>query len=78
MLLKINNSLNGRALLYTIGNFALAASNFLASVIFIRIMSVADYGLASVYITWVLLFSKIIGLRIEGTIQNAMLSYGRL
>lgn len=77
MLSKINNSLNGRAILYTFGNFALAASNFLASVIFIRIMSVADYGLASVYITWVLLFSKIIGLRIEGTIQNAMLSYGR-
>lgn len=76
LLKRLNSSLSGRALIYTIGNFALAASNFLASAIFVRMMSTSDYGLASVYLTWVALISQIVGLRIEGTIQNARLAYG--
>lgn len=77
LLRKMNNSLSGRAFIYTVGNFVLGASNFLASAIFVRMMSTSDYGLASVYITWVALVSQIIGLRIEGTIQNAKLTYGK-
>ena len=47
LLQKMNNSLSGRAFIYTVGNFVLGASNFLASAIFVRMMSTSDYGLAS-------------------------------
>lgn len=76
LLKRLNSNLSGRALIYTIGNIALGASNFLASAVFVRMMSTSDYGLSSVYLTWVALISQIIGLRIEGTIQNARLAYG--
>lgn len=74
---KMNSSLSGRALIYTVGNFALGASTFLASAVFVRMMSASDYGLSCVYITWVALVAQIIGLRIEGTVQNACLTYGK-
>jgi O-antigen/teichoic acid export membrane protein len=39
-------------------------------------MDTETYGLTCIFITWVALLTKIVGLRIEGTIQNARLKYG--
>lgn len=73
---KINDSLSGRALLYTAGNFALNFLSVISAPIFVRLMSTAEYGTAAIFFTWVLLLSNVVGLRVDGTIQNARSTYG--
>lgn len=73
---KINRSLSGRAVLYSFGNFAVSCLSAIAAPILVRMMTTSEFGLASVYIAWVALLSKVVGLRIDGTIQNARTSFG--
>lgn len=73
---KVNNSLTGRALLYSMGNIALNFLSVVSAPLFVRMMSPAEYGSASVFITWVGIASAIVGLKIDGTLYNAKSEFG--
>lgn len=72
----INKSLSGRALIYMGGQLTLNFLSVLSAPLFVRMMSTSEYGLAAIYFTWVSLFANVVGLRVEGSIQNARTAYG--
>lgn len=65
------NTLVNSAIWYTIGTFALKGINFFTTPIFTRLLSTNDYGIITIYSTWVAIFSIIIGLGMNGTIGSA-------
>lgn len=73
---KLNQSLSGRAALYTAGQVALNFLSVISSPIFVRLMTTSEYGLAAIYFTWVNLLSNIVGLRADASIQSASVEYG--
>ena len=73
---RINDSLSGRAVLYTVGNLALNFLSVIAGPIFVRLMTTSEYGMASVYFTWATMLSNIVSLRVDGTMLNAKSEFG--
>lgn len=59
------------ALVYTLGNFMLRGISFFTIPIFTRILTTQDYGIFSIFSTWVGVLSIFIGLGINGTIGVA-------
>lgn len=56
---------------YSITNFFLKGVTFLTIPIFTRLLSTSDYGLVSLYNTWVSIFSIFIGLSMSESIRRA-------
>ena len=73
---KLNDNLTGRAALYMAGQLCLKLLQVISVPIFVRLMTTTEYGLASIYLTWVLIFSKIFDLRVDSSIQNAWAEFG--
>lgn len=60
---------------YTITNFFLKGITFLSIPIFTRLLSTKDYGVVSLYNTWVVIFTIIIGLSLNESIRRAKYDY---
>lgn len=73
---KVNTSLSGRAVLYTVGQLSLNFLSVISAPIFVRLMTTSEYGMAAVYFTWVSILSNIVGLRADSSIQNGWSEFG--
>lgn len=71
-----NNKLIKDGLYYTLGGFFLQGINFITVPIFTRLLSPNDYGIISIYSTWMGIISIFVVLQTYGTIGNAKISYG--
>ncbi len=74
--LKLNRSLSGRAVLYTLGQLSINFLSVISAPIFVRLMTTSEYGMAAVYFTWVTILANIVGLRVDASIQNAWAEFG--
>jgi len=61
--------------LYLIGNLFNKAIAFLTIPIFTRLMSTSDYGIVSIYMSWVSILSLIVGLSLGTSIRSAYLDF---
>lgn len=77
VLKDLNKSLSGRTVLYLTGSLTLNFLSVIAAPIFVRLMTTVEYGQAAIFFTWATILSNIVGLRIDGTVQNAKSHYGR-
>ena len=73
-----NNFLIKSAFIYMIGSFLSAGLAFLTTPIFTRILSVSEYGMVAIFITWVNIFIIIGGLETESTIPIANIKYNKI
>lgn len=71
-----SNSISKSVIWLLVGKFLLQGMAFLTMPIFTRILSPADYGFASLYLSWLSIFSLLEGLQVAGTIGNARLEFG--
>mgnify|MGYP000604473678 CR=1 FL=1 len=55
---------------YTVGNFFLKGVSFITIPIFTRLLSTSDYGLVSLYMTWVSFFSIVVGLSLNSSVMR--------
>lgn len=60
------------------GTVLVQGINFLLTPIFTRLMSVDNYGMLSICTMWATVFSTFITLQIHGSINNALIAYGKL
>lgn len=60
---------------YLIGNLFNKAIVFLTIPIFTRLMSTSDYGIYNTYMSWVSIFSLIVGLSLGNSIRNAFVDF---
>ena len=60
---------------YTVGNYFLKGINFLTVPLFTRLMSTADYGIYSIYMTYDGIISVFIALALHSTLNSAKLEY---
>ncbi|WP_407370234.1 lipopolysaccharide biosynthesis protein [Carnobacterium sp.] len=70
-----NNILVKSSLWYTIGNFFIKGINFLTIPIFTNIMTVEEYGLVNNFMALASIMVIIIGLSLQGAINNANFDY---
>lgn len=56
---------------YTFANFFLKGVNFISIPIFVRMMSVKDYGITNNFTAWTLIATYIVGLNLNTAINNA-------
>lgn len=70
-----NNRIFKAGTWYTISNFFVKGINFLTIPIFTRILTTDDYGIVSLYNTWVAIFILIIGLSLNESIRRGKYDY---
>lgn len=70
-IMKNKNSINKIVILNIISTLILQGLTFFTSPIISRMLGPSNYGIASVYITWVALFSTVFGLQTQSTIAIA-------
>ena len=68
-------SISNNATWQLIGKFFLQGIIFFTTPIFTRILTPADYGITSLFNTWVSICTLLIGLQTYGTIGNARLKF---
>lgn len=73
---KINQNLTSRAVVYMFGSFFLRFFAVVAAPVFVRLMSPDAFGLSAVFLSWVLILSRVVSLRVEATVQNARMLFG--
>lgn len=71
----LNNKIFKAGSWYTISNFFVKGINFLTIPIFTRILTTDDYGVVSLYNTWVAIFIIIIGLSLNESIRRGKYDY---
>lgn len=69
------NSFVKDGLLYTVGSILIKASAFITLPIFLRLLSVEEYGLIAVYTSWTSLVSIVVTLQIIYSIPSAKIKY---
>jgi O-antigen/teichoic acid export membrane protein len=67
----------GSALTYTIGALVLQGVNFVLTPVFTHVMTSAELGQSLNYLFWSTLFGILIGLQMQGTLNNVVTLYGR-
>lgn len=73
--MKKMESLSMRTILMIISTIILNAISIITAPIFTRIMTTADYGTYSLYLSWVSIFSIIFGIQTYGTLNNAKVDF---
>ena len=73
--MKSNKSVNIITILNILSTLILQGLTFFASPIISRMLGPSNYGMASVYATWVALFSTVFGLQTQSTIAVARKEY---
>ena len=71
----LNNKIFKAGSWYTISNFFVKGMNFLTIPIFTRILTTEDYGVVSLYNTWVAILIIIIGLSLNESIRRGKYDY---
>ena len=71
MLMKSNKRVNTITIINIISTLFLQGITFISAPIISRLLGPDNYGIASVYITWVGLFSTVFGLQTQSTIALA-------
>jgi O-antigen/teichoic acid export membrane protein len=69
--LILKNSNSKSFLTYLIGTLFIAGISFVSTPIFTRVLSITDYGILSVYQTWVNIYAVFIGFQVSGSITTA-------
>lgn len=59
------------------GKFALQGIAFFTTPIFTRLLSKADYGYTTLYMSWASILGLILGLQTSGSFQNALLKFNK-
>lgn len=68
----ISKNANAKSFLtYLIGTLFITGISFVTTPIFTRILSTTDYGVISIYQTWVSIFAVFIGFQVSGSIATA-------
>ncbi|MCH5191132.1 MAG: oligosaccharide flippase family protein [Oscillospiraceae bacterium] len=75
-LIKSKN-VNVTAFFNMAGPIILNGISFFTVPIFTRVLGTANYGIASLYVTWVQIFTTIIGLQTSGTISTSVVHFPR-
>ena len=70
------NKILGATLIYTLGTFLLRGLTFLTTPIFTRVMQPSDYGVSSIFATWVAFFAVFIGCQVTGSVATARIHMG--
>lgn len=60
---------------YTIGNFLLKGISFITIPLYTRLLTTYEYGVVSIFNTWLAIFVCIIGLNLSSSISNAYLDF---
>jgi len=71
MRVSLKNTLAFNFSIYFLGSLILKSVSFITTPIFTRILSQEDYGIISIYQTWVSIFAIFIGLQMSGSIATA-------
>ena len=71
-----NNKVASAGIGYTVGNYLLKGINFLTIPIFTRLMTTADYGIYSTYMTYDAIVSVFIAFALHSSLKNAKYKYG--
>lgn len=77
MMIKEVKSLSKRTIIMMIGTVLINIVSFITAPIFTRIMSTADFGIFSVFSSWINIFSIIFGGQTYGTLNNAKIEYSK-
>lgn len=64
------------AFIYTIGSIFVQGLTFLTLPIFTKIMSPDDFGILASYNFWISIIIILIGLKLDGAVNNALVEYG--
>ena len=75
MMIKEVKSLSKRTIIMMIGTLLINGVSLITAPIFTRIMSTADFGIFSVFSSWVSIFSIVFGGQTYGTLNNAKIEY---
>lgn len=76
LILKLKqNELVKSSLIYTLGGIILKGISFITAPIFIRLLDVNEYGVVSVYNTWLSLLCVIVTLQVSSSLMPAMRDY---
>lgn len=73
--MKKNNSLIFSSFLYIFGNILVSGLSFITTPIFTRLLTPEEYGIATVFLTWINLFTTFIGLQTMSTIPVAKMKF---
>lgn len=71
----INNKLFQASSWYTMANVFVKGINFITIPIFTRLLTTEDYGMVSLYLSWVSLFSVLISLDLGWSVQRAKFDF---
>lgn len=71
-----SKSISKSALWQLAGKFSLQGIAFFTTPIFTRLLAPEDYGYAALYMSWLSIFTLIVGLQTSGSIANARIKYG--
>lgn len=71
MAMKTKNSFLSSSIIYVFGSFLTSGLAFITTPIFTRLLTPEDYGITSVFATWVSVFTVFIGVQSASTIATA-------
>lgn len=73
----LENKLVRNGIIYIVGGVVSQGINFLTLPIFTRLLSVEDFGVVSIYNTWLSIFSIFICFQSQGSVGNAKINYSK-
>ena len=73
--MKEIKSLSARTIFMMISTILVNAISLITAPVFTRIMSTADFGIFSLFTSWISIFSIICGGQTYGTLNNAKIEY---
>ncbi|MEF9919197.1 MAG: oligosaccharide flippase family protein [Eubacterium sp.] len=71
------NSFLSSSIIYVLGSFLTGGIAFITTPIFTRLLTPEDFGITSVFMTWVSVFTIFIGLQTSSTIATAHIHYDK-
>jgi len=71
-----SKSISKSALWQLAGKFSLQGIAFFTTPIFTRLLAPEDYGYAALYMSWLSIFTLVVGLQTSGSVANARIKYG--
>ena len=75
--MKNKNSFLSSSIIYILGSFLTSGLVFITTPIFTRLLTPEDYGITSVFATWVGVFTVFIGVQTSSTIAVAHIHYNK-
>lgn len=73
--MKVKNSFLSSSIIYILGSFLTGGLAFITTPIFTRLLTPEDYGITSVFATWVSVFTIFIGVQSASTIATAHIRF---